>query len=417
MKILDCTIERDIDRLTHVCEVLTTIDRKPSAKLLEHMATYILRGRDENGQNSVQRGEVLEEKCRYGTYQHGHHSVASLDALLENPAFLATNLQPIGKQIYKKRVPTRPSRLTDADIPGMVDLWKSIDYFETQLAIARGELPAPAGQLVNTTPLYVYHLKHWAANLRLHQYYLRDAYKPTIQPQYLRPTIPQPTCFDSDASYWVTEDKWREKVRQTYLCSTSRNIEDYEHKEVDGVMYVKWVVAKQTFDWENPFHIRCLMDHYSAIYQENYDRLESWGRTLIFDFDRYVDRANFPEYYHYILLRFIDGAKYDVISEELEQQGVVVAPSTISTIVRQHIPNRIAKLAYKDRLIKETPQSELWRCPTCGRFLPLTRLFYTYNKARYNSFNRDCKDCEKRLRKEKLKWKTESVSSAEENSL
>ena len=416
-KPLDCTIERDIDRLTHVCEVLTTTDKKPSPKLLEYMATYILRGKDENGMNSIQRGEVLEEKCHHGTYQHGRHPVTSLDALLENPAFLASNLQPIGKQIYKKRVPTRPSRLTDADIPGMVELWKSIDYFETELAIAKGELPAPAGKLINTTPLYIYNLKHWAANLRLHQYYLRDAYKPTIQPQYLRPTIPQPICFDSDASYWVTEDEWRDKVRQTYLCSTSRNIEDYEHKEVDGVTYVKWVVAKQTFNWEDPFHVRCLINHYSAIYEENYDRLEAWGRTLIFDFDSYIDRLELPQHYLYTLIRYIDGANYNTIAEEIQTElGITIAPSTLSTIICRHIPRMVADLAHKDRVIHETPQSELWRCPTCGRFLPLTRLFYTYNKARYNSYNRDCKDCERRARKEKKKWKAESALSVEENS-
>ena len=57
---LDYTIERDVDRLAAVETILDNMEKKPTAKDLELMASYILYGKDENGQNAVQRKEVTD---------------------------------------------------------------------------------------------------------------------------------------------------------------------------------------------------------------------------------------------------------------------------------------------------------------------------------------------------------------------
>lgn len=50
---LDFSIERDIDRMHAVEEILDTLETDPSATELEQMASYILYGKDENGLNSI----------------------------------------------------------------------------------------------------------------------------------------------------------------------------------------------------------------------------------------------------------------------------------------------------------------------------------------------------------------------------
>lgn len=50
---LDFSIVRDTDRLRAVEEILDKLNTDPSPTELEQMASYILYGKDENGQNSI----------------------------------------------------------------------------------------------------------------------------------------------------------------------------------------------------------------------------------------------------------------------------------------------------------------------------------------------------------------------------
>ena len=66
---LDFSIVRDIDRMHAVEEILDTMSTDPSATELEQMASYILYGKDENGQNSIQRNETIDKDKRYKSYK------------------------------------------------------------------------------------------------------------------------------------------------------------------------------------------------------------------------------------------------------------------------------------------------------------------------------------------------------------
>lgn len=50
---LDYNIERDIDRVTAVKDILDQLEKDPSPTDLEQMGSYILYGKDENGYNAV----------------------------------------------------------------------------------------------------------------------------------------------------------------------------------------------------------------------------------------------------------------------------------------------------------------------------------------------------------------------------
>lgn len=65
---LDYSIERDTDRLKAIEEILDTLDTPPSNSDLEQMASYILYGKDEDGKNSIQRGETTDSNKRYNSF-------------------------------------------------------------------------------------------------------------------------------------------------------------------------------------------------------------------------------------------------------------------------------------------------------------------------------------------------------------
>ena len=81
---LDYSIERDTDRLKAVEDILDKLEKNPSPTELEQMGSYILYGKDENGKNAYQRGEMLRD-ARYNSYKTKDDENISLDAILENP--------------------------------------------------------------------------------------------------------------------------------------------------------------------------------------------------------------------------------------------------------------------------------------------------------------------------------------------
>ena len=413
---LDYNIERDIDRLAAVNDILNTLDTVPNQNDLEQMASYILCGRDENGLNAVQRKETTDSNKRYGTFNRkADQPMQSLDAMIDNPLVDQQSLKPVEERyIYVKRRATirKPKYdkktgelidIGDADIPGMQELWDCIARLEHILAIGQGKLPPD-----DTTPILdsykLYKLQHQIANMRLHQYYLKDAYKPTIKFLAVRPPQPQTYNWYEDSFYWLPYDKWKEKLANSYRTSISHNIEDYEtrYNEATNELEVKWVVRQHTFDWENPWHIRHLITYYSSIAMQLYENLYSDGRALIKDFDRYQDMANLSPVRQYILTRGIDRASHAEIAAELQQLfGLKYNENRIGVILHKEIPEKIAAAATKHRLLLDTPISECKKCFRCGRYLPRHPLFFGSNRGRKDGWASNCKECERKRRIEK----------------
>lgn len=84
---LDFSIEHDYERTAAVKEILDGLDTDPSATELEQMASYILYGKDENGQNAIQRNECTDKDKRYKSYKTKDDKVESLDEIMNTPGF------------------------------------------------------------------------------------------------------------------------------------------------------------------------------------------------------------------------------------------------------------------------------------------------------------------------------------------
>ena len=80
---LDFSIVRDTDRTAAIYEILDSLEKDPSQTELEQMASYILYGKDENGQNAIQRNETIDKNKRYKSYKTKDDYVESLDEILE----------------------------------------------------------------------------------------------------------------------------------------------------------------------------------------------------------------------------------------------------------------------------------------------------------------------------------------------
>jgi len=410
---LDYSIERDTDRLHAVEEILDTLDTKPSNSELEQMASYILYGKDEEGKNAVQRGETTDSNKRYNSFQRAADKVQSLDEILENPLNDQQALQSLEtRYIYTKKKPAihRPKydKKTgelidpgDSEIPGMQDLWDCIDRLDRIVAVNEGKIPPDENTQIFKDSYRLYQLKHSLIDIRRHQYYLKDAYKPTLHFLALTPPKAQTYNWDEDSYYWMPLDKWQERVNNALLHTISKNLEDYETREnpYTKEIEVKWVVRKHTFDWENPSHIKALINNYSAIYMELNEKLDSWGRTLIYDFDRYFDMSGFSEAREYILTRKIDHASYTEIREELQEKfGLKYNENHICTILAKEIPEKMAATATKHRMLLTTPITERKRCFTCKKWLPRNNYFFATNNSRKDKFASNCKECEKQKR-------------------
>ena len=186
--------------------------------------------------------------------------------------------------------------------------------------------------------------------------------------------------------------------------SISKNLDDYETRvnPETGALEVRWVVRRHTFDWENPKHIRALLNNYSEIYMQTWDQLNSWGRTLIFDFDRYTDMAHLSDVRLFILTRRVDKANLPTIAAELQEKyGIKYNENHISEILVREIPEKIALAARKHRMELEWPPEKRKTCHTCQRSLPRDSLFFSRNQCRADGFSSNCKECEKRRRVEK----------------
>ena len=397
---LNYEIHRDVDRCAATHDIINNLTVQPSESDLELLASYILYGKDENGKNTTQRKEITDSNTRYSSYRRISEQVQSLDEILENPLINQSELKPATERyIYtKKTIKINRPRYDkegklldpgDSDIPGMTELWSAIDGLEKFLA---------NNEDINSYRRY--QLKHQLIDMRRHQYYLKDAYKPTLH--FLKIDHPSIQLYDwdSDTSDWITEEEWRRRVDNRFFLS--RNLADYETEIRDGQLYVRWYIRKHNFDWENSFHIRMLFANYASLYEQVWDHPQSWGRSLIFDFDRYTTLCDFNELWQHIILRKIDNVPYSVILRELQEKfGTTYTENHLGVIITKEIPNAIAKKAKELRLLVETPIENCKICNACKKTLPKHTLFFGQNITRLDGWASSCKACEKKRRLER----------------
>lgn len=411
---LDYSIERDIDRVAAVENILDQLATDPTPLELEQMGSYILYGKDAEGLNAAQRGEIMTSNTRFSHYRRKEDKAVSLNAITENPLSDQQNLNPeIKRDIYNKPRPVinRPkyNRKTgelidmgDADIPGMQELWDSIDRMDRWIAAIEGRIPPDETMELFDNSYRLYQLKHNLIDMRRQQYYLRDAYKPTLH--FTKLIHPKAAFYDwtSDSKYWISRAEWDKKIASNYYNHISNNIEDYTTRIVNGEEQIEWMVRHHTFDWENPDHVRALISNYYLLNLELREKLDTYGNTLLLDFERYRSAANFTPARLLILDLKTQHYPYSFILKQLQvKYGLAYNENHLSTILSHEIPKRLAETALRIRLIAETPITKCKRCFTCRKWLPRAPQFFSNNANRTDGLSSNCKECERARRMEK----------------
>lgn len=119
---LDFSIPTSKERL----EAVKKIDLSNLTKTeLETVSNYILYGKDADGTSSVDRKEI-QIKAKFNSYNK--NKFVSLDEMMESPTFDETILTQ-NRTIYKKIKPTIDKEKAKT-VPGMIELWKSIEAME-----------------------------------------------------------------------------------------------------------------------------------------------------------------------------------------------------------------------------------------------------------------------------------------------
>ena len=413
---LDYSIVRDTDRVTAVRDILDTLDADPSQAELELMASYILYGKNDEGQNLDQQHLTTKNSTRYNSFRLKEDTNESLDAILDNPGPRQNEFQPLHRRspyLQKKTTIRRPKldKKTgavldpgDSDIPGMEDYWEIIDRWEHRIGVMEGKI-APTEDDTGIRELdpdsySLYQLKHILIDIRRHQYYLKDHYKPTIYWAGADRPRAQYYDFTADSFYWISYEEWEQRVRNSLLRSTSRDLNDYETRLApDGSLQVKWLVKQHTFDWENPKHIRALINIYDLLYDAMHDKFESYSYTLFIDLERYRRLANLTPLQNFILDMRLRHIQYTAIHEACQQKfGRTINVNHISTVLSKIIPERIAAAALRQRLLTEVPAELRKICPRCKRLLPKSQIFFFRSSISPTGFATICKNCDREKR-------------------
>ena len=409
---LDFSIVRDTERLAAVQKILDTLPNDPSQSELEQMASYILYGKDENGKNSIQRNETTDRDTkRYKSYKTKDDKVQSLDEMMEVPGFDEQQL----RSAYKRDSYTAPKpcirkpkydKVTgemidpgDSDVPGMIEQWEIIDRWQRMLDIAQGKVAADENDTLVTDPYRIYQLKHNLIDIRKHQYYLKDSAKPTLHFQNLDHPKPQFYDWCGDAFYWISFKDWEYRVNHSYTSRISKNLADYETRGEGDTLEVKWVVCEHTFDWENFKHVRALLNQYYVLYDALKEKLDTYGRTLLWDFDRYVSLCGFSELRLFLIELRKQGMAYeDILDEMRARYGVEYSPNYLVSIISSEVPKKIAQVAKMLRLEQDTPIENRKKCIHCGKLLPMDLLFFSKNNAHKDKLSNTCKECDRASR-------------------
>ena len=155
---LDFNIYSDKDRNEYVKKELE-INSSPTAKELETMANYILFGKDQNGQNAVERGEV-EIETKYKSYKK--RNVESINELMDIPGFDERNFKPLKKNIYKN-----PKPILNRSAEELQPLIEEIEKWQYIYDVATGK--KEDSKIPPKSQTEIYKIKHFLIELKKEQ--------------------------------------------------------------------------------------------------------------------------------------------------------------------------------------------------------------------------------------------------------
>lgn len=413
---LDFSIYSATDRVQAIKEILDNLETEPNDSDLEQMGDYILFGKDEKYLNARDRKEILQPKRRYNSWTTLDEKGESLDALLEDPNTAPQIEQKQANEGPRYKVlkpeikrPTYDDKGNlidpgDSDVPGMVELWERIDILQERLDMYKGKIPP--NDYIRTHPLDNYSLykyNHMLIDIRRHQYYLKDAYKPTLKFFNAAPPGKPQFDFNVNTGLWLSPREWCARKRNPKPFDIEQPPLEEVPEDENGNLY--WKISDNAIDYENPDHILALIDNYANLLKHCYSDLNSPSRDLCFDLELLVENSNLDELEQFLLEQRVAHRNHFIVQKNLAEDGIIKTEAQIRNLVRAKIPQKIARTATKMRLEAQlnTGEIEGLECTKCHRILPKDAFFFSRSRDKRTGFCSQCKECQKHTRDNRTK--------------
>ena len=434
---LDFSINGTVDRKDFVDQYIQRPEfiLKPlTPEELETIANYILWGKDPDGLNVTQRGEIQIE-TRNKTWQRD--DTESLDALMESPTFSEASLRRpteartrIAREVFdrKKTLNECPTHL----IPVFEDLFKRIDTIELMLNYyefshgRRKEPPRAAllkrftqEELTNAETIaskwnQCKYLKqrHLIVELRREQFTLRDTYiekhmrRTPIEPE-IDPVDPD---FDTEIPVFPLGLKAGPVGALLFKTERDLNPSTYSDSELRKVLQFYWSKKSESrpaifFDFRNLEHIYELFGQLNEL-EESISALpvNSNLSKLLDTLKYYIEMTDLTEAQREILDLKINKTKNqdiaDIINKKYDKSYTA---NYISTIFRQKIIPRINETAqFHAKIIENLSFPENFKkCTGCGKVLLIDPDKFVRKSRSKDGFSTRCKICDRNDRQKK----------------
>ena len=401
---------------------------------LETIANYILWGKDPDGLNCTQRGEIQIE-TRNKTWQRD--DTESLDAMMESPTFNEASLRRpteartrIPREVFDRKRTLRecPEHL----VPVFEDLFRRIDYIELQLNLyefAHGKRKEPprdsllkrfdesqiqtAKQIASKWNQFKYlKQRHLIVELRREQFTLRDSY---IE-KHLRHTPVEPEIestnldFEAEIPVFPLGLVGGPFSNLIFKNKDELNPYTYTEKEQETLIHYFWNKKQQSrpelfFDFKELEHVYELFNQLNDL-EDSIASLpvESNLKKLLDTLQYYINLTDLTEAQKDILDLKINKIKNQDIADEINKKyGKSYTANYISTIFRQKIIPQINEIVGFHELVIENIcfKENFKKCNNCGKILLLDARNFVRKSRSKDGFSTRCKICDRQDRQRK----------------
>ena len=401
---------------------------------LETIANYILWGKDPDGLNVTQRGEIQIE-TRNKTWQRD--DTESLDAMMESPTFNEASLRRpteartrIAREIFDRQQALNECpehmRAVFEDLFDRIDkLEMSIHFYE----FAHGKRKEPprtsltkrfseedvreAEQTAAKWNQYKYlKQRHLIVELRREQFTLRDAYVE----KHLRHTPPEPDIdpvhldFEAEIPVFPLGLVGAPFSNLVFKIEEQLNPHTYTEKELDTLIRHYWNKKSQSrpqlfFDFGELEHVYELFGQLNELEEELDDLpIESNLKKLLDTLKYYIALTDLSEAQQEILDLKINKVKNQDIADAINKKyGKSYTANYISTIFRQKIIPRINEAAQFHAFVIENMcfEENFKKCNGCGKILLIDAENFVRKSRSKDGFSTKCKKCDRADRQKK----------------
>ena len=434
---LDFSIQSTDGRRDFVNEYVTQpqFQKSPlSEDELETIANYILWGKDPDGLNVTQRGEIQIE-TRNKTWQRD--DTESLDALMESPTFSEASFRRtteartrVAREVFdrKKTLKECPAYL----VPVFEDLFNRIDYIELTInfyefshgrrkeppreallkRFNESEIQAAEAVAAKWNQFKYLKQRHLIVELRREQFTLRDTY---IE-KHVRHTPPEPEIepvdpdFDAEIPVYPLGLAAGPIGGLVFREEENLNPSTYTDNDLSKVLKFYWDKKSESrptifFDFTELEHVYELFNQLNEL-EDSIGALpinSNLGK-LLDTLKYYITLTDLTEAQQEILNLKIDKTKNQDIADYINKKyNKSYTANYISTIFRQKIIPRINETAeFHAKVIENLSFPENFKkCTGCGKILLIDADKFVRKSRSKDGFSTRCKICDRNDRQKK----------------